>query len=143
MTEPDSPMPRTPPAPAAAGWQSRWLMPLVPVGLGAVILVAEATDGDLASGLVWFAVLAAVGALHALGRRSEAVREALGEPEDERDALINTRAMAVAGQVMILVLTGCIVFELARGNDPSPFTQIIAVGGASYAVALLVQRWRS
>jgi hypothetical protein len=116
--------------------RSRWLLPAITVGLGAVILAAEATDGDLASGLIWFAVLAVLGALQAFGRPLQAEWNA----EDERDATINLRAMAAAGLVLILVLTGCIVFELARGDDPSPYTQVIAVGGASYAIALLVLR---
>jgi hypothetical protein len=115
----------------------RWLMPLVPVGLGGVILAAEATDGDVAEGLVWFAVLAAVGALLAFGGRLQVVRDARGDTEDERDAMIGLRAMAAAGQVMILVLTGAIVFELARGESPSPYTWVLAVGGAVFGVALL------
>jgi hypothetical protein len=119
---------------------SRWLIPLIPVALGGVILVAEATDGEVASGLAWFAVLAAVGALLAFGGRFQAVRDARGDDEDERDAMIASRAMAAAGLAMILVLTGAIVFELARGEDPSPYTYVIAVGGAVYAVALLALR---
>jgi hypothetical protein len=113
------------------------------VGLGGVILAAEATDGDLTSGLVWFAVLAVLGALHAFGGRFEAVRLARGEEEDEREAMINTRALALAGTVLVIVLTGCIVFELARGESPSPYTQLMAVGGVTYAAALLVLRRRS
>jgi drug/metabolite transporter (DMT)-like permease len=119
---------------------SRWLIPLIPVALGGVILVAEATDGEVAGGLAWFAVLAAVGALLAFGGRFQAVRDARGDDEDERDAMIASRAMAAAGLAMILVLTGAIVFELARGEDPSPYTYVIAVGGAVYAVALLALR---
>jgi hypothetical protein len=122
---------------------NQWLMPLVPVGLGGVILAAEATDGDVASGLAWFAALAAIGAVLAFGGRFEWVRDSRGDAEDERDAIINTRAMAAAGVVWVLVLTGCIVFELAQGDDPSPYTQLMAAGGATYGVALLVLRRRS
>ena len=118
----------------------RWLFSLVPVGLGAVILAAEATNGDPAEGLVWFAVLAVLGALLAFGGRFEAVRLARGDGEDERDAMINTRAMAAVGIVLTIVLTGAIVFQLARGGDPSPYTQIMAVGGAAYVASLLVLR---
>jgi hypothetical protein len=117
-------------------------MALVPVALGGVILAAEASAGDIASGLGWFAALALVGALLVFGRRFEAVRLARGDTDDERDEMINSHAMAVAGTVMVLVLTGCIVYELARGHDPSPYTQVLAAGGASYGVALLVLRRR-
>jgi hypothetical protein len=118
----------------------RWLFSLVPVGLGAVILTAEATNGDLVEGLVWFTVLGVLGALLAFGGRFEAMRLARGDGEDERDAMINTRAMAVVGTVLTIVLTGAIVFQLARGDDPSPYTQIMAVGGAAYLASLLVLR---
>ena len=134
MTRPESPMPPVFDRPP------RWLMPLVPVALGAVILVAEAADDDLASGLGWFAVLAAVGALLAFGGRFQAVRDARGDGEDEREAMIGSRAMAAAGTAMILALTGAIVFELARGDSPSPYVWVLAVGGATYAVALLALR---
>ena len=38
---------------------NRWLVPLVTFGFGVVVLVAMATDDDLAEGLAWFAVIAA------------------------------------------------------------------------------------
>ena len=108
MTRPNSPMSGGARASIPGRWRTRWLMPAVTVGLGGVILAAEATDGDLTSGLVWFAVLTALGGLHAFGGRFEAVRQARGE-EDEREAMINTRAMSLAGTVLVIVLTGCIV----------------------------------
>lgn len=116
---------------------SQWLMPLVAVGLGGVILAAEAANGDLQEGLVWFAVLTAIGALLAFGGRFQAVRDARGGEDDEREALIGTRALAATGIVLVLVLTGFIVFRLARGDDPAPYTYIIAAGGITYVVALL------
>jgi hypothetical protein len=123
--------------------RSRWLAPVVPVLLGAAILAAEATSGDLAEGLVWFAVLAGVGALLAFGGRFESVRLARGDGEDERERSIDQRAMAATGTVLMIALTAVIVFQVARGEDPSPYTQIAALGGASYIVALLVLRRRS
>jgi hypothetical protein len=143
MTQPDRPISERERASVPDRWQSRWLMAAVTVVLGGVILVAEAMNGNLASGLVEFAVIAALGALLAFGGRFEAVRQARGDGEDEREAMISTRAMAVAGQVLVVLLTGCIVFELVRGHDPSPYTQLMAVGGASWAVALLALRRRS
>ena len=118
----------------------RRLTALVPVGLGAVILAADAADDDLAEGPIWFAALAGVGALLAFGGRWQAVRDARGEPEDERDAMIVTRAMAATGQALILVLTGAVVFELARGENPSPYIWVLAVGGAVFGIGLLAMR---
>ena len=126
------------------GWRSSpWLIPLVNLALGGTILVARALEDDLAGGLIWLAVFSAVAAIYAIGGRSEAVREALGEVQDERDELINTRALAAAGLVLIVALTGCLLFELARGHDPSPYAQLLAGGGATYAISLLILRRRS
>jgi ABC-type transport system involved in cytochrome c biogenesis permease component len=123
--------------------KSTWLAAVVPVLLGAAILAAEATSGDLAEGLVWFALLAGVGALLAFGGRFESVRLARGEGEDERERSINQRAMAAVGTVLMIALTAVIVFQVARGDDPSPYTQIAALGGTSYVAALLVLHRRS
>jgi hypothetical protein len=123
--------------------KSTWLAPVVPVLLGAAVLAAEATSGDLAEGLVWFGLLAGVGALLAFGGRFESVRLARGDGEDEREASINQRAMAAVGTVLMIALTAVIVFQVARGEDPSPYTQITALGGASYVASLLVLHRRS
>jgi len=40
-----------------------WAVPLSGVAIGAILLGAEAADGDWAAGLVWFAVLALPAAL--------------------------------------------------------------------------------
>jgi hypothetical protein len=118
-------------------------MPIINLALGTTILVARALEDDLTDGLIWFGVFATVAALYAVGGRSDAVREALGEVEDERDEMINTRALATAGLVLILALTGCVVFQLARGHDLSPYAQLLAGGGATYAISLLILRRRS
>lgn len=143
MMEHRRPMSSSAPSSFLGRWQSWWLMPLIYVILGGVILTAQAIDGQIDSGLVWFAVFAAIGAVYAFGGRFEIVKQARGDLEDERDASINTRAMAAVGLVFVVLLTGCIVFELARGNNPAPYTQLMAVGGGSYIAALLVLRNRS
>ena len=124
-------------------WKSWWLLPLIYVALGIVILVAQAISGDTWSGVVWFAVMATVAALYAFGGKYEVIRQARGDFEDERDAGINRKAMAATGTTLVIVLTGCIVFELARGNNPSPYSTLMAIGGVTYIAALLIQRYRS
>jgi hypothetical protein len=110
---------------------------------GGVILVAQISTGHTKSGLIWGAVMAAAGAFYAFGGRFQIVRQARGDFEDERDATINLRAMAATGTTLVIVLTGCIVFELARGNNPSPYSMLMATGGATYAAVLVVNRLRS
>ena len=121
-------------------WVSRWLVPLVPAALGGVILVAAATTGHVLSGLMWFAVLAALGALSAIARRFEAARRGRGRVDDERDAIINARAMSIAGTVLVIAITGCAAFTLARGQSTTPYTPLLAVGGISYVIAFVALR---
>jgi uncharacterized membrane protein len=123
-------------------WKSWWLLPLIYVALGVVILVAQSVSGDTRSGVVWFAVMAGVAALYALGGKYQVIRQARGDFEDERDTSINRKAMAATGTILVIVLTGCIVFELARGNNPAPYSTLMAIGGVTYIAALLIQRYR-
>jgi uncharacterized membrane protein len=119
-------------------WPPRWLIPLVPAALGAVILVAAAMSGHTLSGVAWFAVLAAIGALSPVAARFEAARRGPRHDEDERAAIINTRAMSITGTVLVIAITGCAAFTLARGETTTPYTALLAVGGISYAVAMLM-----
>ena len=112
-----------------------WTPALSLVAIGGIVLAAEAADGDVASGLGWFAALAILGAILAFGARYEAVRTARGEGGDERDELIETRAMAFAGTVLVTALTGAVLAALLQGDDPSPYTWILAAGGVAFVGA--------
>jgi hypothetical protein len=89
---------------------------------------------------VWFAALAAVGALSAIAERLQTARRSGTHAEHEQEATINSRAMSVAGTVLVIALTGCIAFTLARGQSTNPYTPLLAVGGISYVVALAALR---
>jgi len=141
MTRPDSPNNHNPRAGVTHQWRSRWLIPLLPAALGAVILVVALMTRHVLSGMVWFAVLSAIGALSAVAARFEAARRGRRHDEDERAAVINTRAMSIVGTVLVIAITGCAAFTLARGESTSPYTALLAVGGISYAVALLALRY--
>ena len=121
-------------------WPPRWLIPLVPAALGAVILVAAAMSGHILGGVVGFAVLAALGALSAVAGRFEAARREPRHDEGERAAIINTRAMSITGTVLVIAITGCAAFTLARGESTTPYTALLAVSGISYAIAMLTLR---
>ena len=140
MTQPNSPNNHNPHARVSDQWRSRWLIPLLPAALGAVILVAALMTGRILSGVVWFAVLSAIGALSLVAARFEAARGGSSHEQDEREAAINARAMSIAGTVLVIVITGCAAFTLARGESTSPYTALLAVGGISYAIALLAFR---
>ena len=51
--------------------------------------------------------------------------------------------MAATGQVLVIVLTGAIVYELAQGKNPGPYSSLMAVGGVTYIASLLLSRYRS
>jgi hypothetical protein len=144
MTEPNNPITHAARAGVRSRWGSRWLVPLVPVALGCVILVAAATTGHVLSGLVWFAVLAALSALAAIATRFEVGRQVgrrgRGRAKDEREAIINTRAMSIAGTMLVIAITGCAAVTLARGESTSPYTALLAVGGISYVIAFVAPR---
>ncbi|HET6871281.1 MAG TPA: hypothetical protein VFH80_35545 [Solirubrobacteraceae bacterium] len=93
--------------------------------------------------MVWFAVLAAIGALSPVTARFEAARRGSGQGEDKRDAIITKRATSIAGTVLVIVTTGCAAFTLARGDSTGPYTALLAVGGSSYAIALLALRYET
>ena len=45
--------------------------------------------------------------------------------------------------VVILVIIGAWLVEVAQGRDGSPYTQLGAVGGLAYILAIALLRWRS
>jgi hypothetical protein len=84
-----------------------------------------------------------ISALFYFGARNETIG-GLAEPRrDERWAMINQRAMAFAGTVVVLILIAGWVIELANGNDGSPYSEIFAGGTIAYFAAALWLRFRS
>jgi hypothetical protein len=118
-------------------------MPLLALGLGGLIFAALAAGGDTAGGLKSFGVMAAVAALFWFGGRSDTLRGLGGPGRDERWSMIDLRASAFAGSVVIAVLAGAWLWELSQGEDGSPYSEILAVGGVAYLIAIAVLRARS
>jgi hypothetical protein len=77
------------------------------------------------------------------GRRSETLRGIGGERRDERFAMIDVRATALAGSVLVAVIIGAFLVEVASGRDGSPYAALGAVGGVAYLIAVVVLRARS
>ena len=124
-------------------WRSRWWMPLFSLALGAAIFAAFAIGGDTGQGAVSFGIMAALAALFFFGGRSETLRGLGGPGRDERWAAIDLRASAAAGFVVLTVIIGAWLWEVANGDDGSPYVQLGAVGGLAYVVAVAVLRRRS
>ena len=122
----------------------RWWLPAVSLGLGALMLAAFAIGGDTAGGLQSFGVMAAVAALFAFGAsRSETLGGLGGPGRDERWAMIDLRASALAGFVLIVVVIGAFLYEIASGEDGEPYSQLGAIAGVAYILAVVAGRVRS
>ena len=84
-------------------WRSRWWMPAFALFLGALMFVAFAIGGDAGQGAISFGIMAALAAMFAFGRRSETLQGIGGPGRDERWELIDLRATALTGMVLIIV----------------------------------------
>ena len=124
-------------------WRSRWWTPLLSLALGGVVFAAMAIGGDPAGGLKSFGVLAAVAAVFWFGRRSDTLRGLGGPGRDERWSMIDLRATAMSGVIVLLALTGAWLWELAHGDDGAPYGRFLAVGGLSYIAAVAFLRGRT
>jgi len=124
-------------------WRSRWWMPLFSLALGAAMFVAFAIGGDLGGGVFSFGVMAALAALFFFGGRSETLRGLGGPGRDERWAAIDLRASMFAGMVVLAVIIGAFMWEIANGDDGSPYSQLGALGGVAYIAAVAFLRRRS
>jgi hypothetical protein len=122
--------------------RSKWLTPLICLGLGVVVFAVSALGGQFVAGLVSLAVLAAFGlVVLLLTGRSETVR-GLTVGRDERFAQIDLRATAVAGLVVLVTLIVAWLVTTARGQNGHPYDWLLAVSGLSYVLALAFFRWR-
>ncbi len=123
---------------------SRWSMPLFSLALGAVMFAAFAIGGSPGEGAGAFAVMAAMAALFGFGaRRSETLAGLGGPGRDERWAMIDLRATAASGLVLILVVIGAWLYEVANGRDGEPYAQLGAIAGLAYVVAVAAARFRA
>lgn len=136
------------PQPATAdrhGHRRHWVVPGVAVALGLVLCAAQAVRGEIRDGLTSLAILTGYAAVLALlAGRSETVSLLRGDSVDERAALIQQRALAFTGNVLVTVLVGGFLVQVARGSgDIGTWAALCAVGGVSFAGALAVLRRRS
>lgn len=121
----------------------RWAFPAFCLFLGALLFGAFAIGGEPVAGAGGFALMAVLGAVFWFGRRSETLQGLGGPGRDERWELIDLRATAFAGLVLILVVLGAWLYEIARGEDGDPYGLLAAVAGLAYVLAVVVLRSRS
>jgi hypothetical protein len=123
-------------------YRQRWWMPVFSLFLGTLMLVAFWIGDSITEGLVSFGIMAALAAFLVFGR-SETVRGLSGPGRDERWAKIDVHATALTGSVLIAVIIGAFLVEVAQGEDGQPWSQLGAVGGIAYIISVAVLRARS
>ena len=125
-------------------YRTRWFMPAFCALFAALMFTAFAIGGDAASGAFSAAVLLFVGAVFYFGaRRSETLAGLGGPGRDERWEMIDLRATALSGFVLITVVIGAWLYEIATGGDGAPYAALGAVAGVAYVIAVAVLRRRS
>ena len=122
--------------------RSRWYLPAFCLFMGVVMFGAFAIGDNLGQGVFSFGVMSALGALFLFGRRSETLDGLAGPGRDERWAMIDLRATALAGAVTTAFVIGAWLYEVANGRDGYEFALIGGVGGLSYIIAVAALRWR-
>ena len=122
--------------------RSRWVLPAFSVLMGVVMFAAEAVGGDRRGGGFALAIMSAYAALLTFGGRSETIRVMRGE-HDERTALIDLRATAYTGLVLVVAILGAFLVRVARGDSGNPYAALGALAGVTYLVALFIGRWRT
>ena len=123
-------------------FRGRWL-PVWSLSLGVVVSAAIAIGGNLTVGLINLGIFAAFSALFYFGAGNETVDGIAAPGRDERSAMINQRAMAFAGTIVVLALIAGWVVELANGNDGSPYSEVFAGGTIAYLAAALWLSFRA
>lgn len=122
--------------------RSKWLTPLICLGLGVVVFAVSWLGGDFGGGVVSLAILAAFGLiLLLLTGRSETVR-GLTVGRDERFAQIDIRATAVTGWVLVVTVIVAWLVQIADGHSGQPYDWLGAIGGLAYLAAVAFFRWR-
>ena len=125
-------------------FRTRWFMPAFCVFTAALIFAAFAIGGDAGSGAASAGVLVLLGAVFYFGgRRSETLAGLGGPGRDERWQHIDVHATALTGVVLICLILGAWLVEIAQGHDGSPYGQLAAAGGVAYVLAVLFLRSRS
>jgi hypothetical protein len=123
--------------------RSRWYMPAFSVFLGLLMLGAFWIGDNVADGLWALGVMVALAAGILVFGRNETVRGLSGPGRDERWAKIDITATALTGMALIAVIIGAFLVEVAKGEDGEPWSQLGALGGITYIVAVGLLRWRS
>jgi hypothetical protein len=124
---------------------AKWTVPATSAVLGVLIAAALAVQHQplwlvLCSAAIMFGYGAAILVLQ---RRSDVAQVLAGRPVDERWASINGQALALAAEVVALVVVVAFIVTTLTGGDAMPYAFIGAVLGLVYLGGIAWYRARS
>jgi|HubBroStandDraft_4_1064222.scaffolds.fasta_scaffold01195_12 hypothetical protein len=121
---------------------SKWTIPVGSLLIGLVLLGANIVGHQTVLGLWSLGIMVAFGAAVLLGGRSETVRGLRGDGRDERFAMLDLQATALAGLALIIAVIVAFIVEVARGHSGEPYDWLGAIAGLAYIAAVIVLRVR-
>jgi drug/metabolite transporter (DMT)-like permease len=121
---------------------SKWTIPGFSVAMGVVLLGANFVGHQLVLGIWSLGIMAVFGAAVLLGGRSETVRGLRGDGRDERFAMLDLQATALAGLALIGAVIVAFIVEVASGHSGEPYDWLGAIAGLAYIAAVIVLRVR-
>jgi hypothetical protein len=121
---------------------SKWTIPAGSLLIGFVLLGANIVGHQLDLGIWSLGVMVVFGAAVLLGGRSETVRGLRGDGRDERFAMLDLQATALAGMALIIAVIVAFIVEVARGHSGDPYDWLGAIAGLAYIAAVIVLRVR-
>jgi hypothetical protein len=122
---------------------SRWYQPAFTASLGLVLLGAFWIGGHPATGLGGLGLMVGMAVVLLVGGRSDTIRGLRGDGRDERFAMIDLRASALAGFAVIMAVIVGFLVDVAEGRTGSPYDWLGAIAGVVYLGAIWVLRSRS
>ena len=123
--------------------RTSWFLPVFAAAIGLACLSAFWIGGEPGAGLWSLGVMLAFALVFAVGGRFELIRALRGDGRDEYWARIDLHATALAGIVVISVVIGMCLWDWAHGRDGTPYSQLGAIGGVAYVLAIAGLRLRS
>ncbi len=122
--------------------RSKWTVPAFSVVMGLVLLGANIVGHQPVLGLWSLGIIVLFGAAVLLGGRSETIRGLRGDGRDERFAMLDLQATAMAGLALIVAVIIAFIVEVAQGHSGEPYDWLGAIGGLAYLAAVIVLRVR-
>ncbi|MBA2296824.1 MAG: hypothetical protein H0W14_02145 [Actinobacteria bacterium] len=106
-----------------------WVVPLLVAAVAIPTFVAFWIGGRPELGAVWAGVSVAFGMALALGGRNDTIRMLRGSEDDERTLLLEYRATAAMGVVLVAALVGLFLAAGIRGENGLVYGLLLLGGG--------------